>query len=288
MRVATRTNYDTVKYNLNYNTSELTKANQIVSSGKRIQSLSDDPVGLAQALNIRSGIDNLEQLGRNITFGKPLLTAAESALTSIQDLTADAKALAVSMANTTVGPDERANAAATIKNYMEEIVSLGNTDVNGRYIFAGTKTDTKPFAADGSYSGNNEAFAIKIGRDANLTVGNDGEAVLGTIFTTLSDLKTALENNDIVGIQTGMTQLGDDYDRFGNKISEIGSKMIRAEIKETIFADMKIANTDRLSRIQDADIAEAITELSAKELAYKAALSSATKVMDLSLLDYLR
>ncbi|MCD6297532.1 MAG: flagellar biosynthesis protein FlgL, partial [Deltaproteobacteria bacterium] len=61
----------------------------------------------------------------------------------------------------------------------------------------------------------------------------------------------------------------------------------RMEIKENIFQDLKISNTERLSKIEDADIAEAIMDLKAKELAYQAALASSAKVMKMSLVDYM-
>ena len=60
------------------------------------------------------------------------------------------------------------------------------------------------------------------------------------------------------------------------------------EIKEKIYQDMDLTNTDRLSKIEDADIAEAIMDLKAKEVAYQAALASAARVLNVSLVDYLR
>ena len=292
MRVANTTIYDMVKFNLNNITEELNKANKVVSTGKRINNLSDDPVGLNQVLNIKSTLSNIEQLGRNISLGKSWLTASESALTQVQNQISDARALCVQMATATTGSAERASAAATVQNTLEEIVSLTNTEVNGRYVFAGSKTDAAPFSRDNdtnvvTYNGDNKAFTMKIGRDATVEVGSDGEAVFGDIFTTLSDLKDALEADDVSGIQAAMSNLDTHFDRISTKISEIGSKMLRMEIKENILQDLKIANTDRLSKIEDADITEAIMDLKAKELAYKAALASSARVMQLSLVDYL-
>ncbi|HDH88300.1 MAG TPA: flagellar hook-associated protein 3 [Desulfobacteraceae bacterium] len=292
MRVANKTIYDIIKFNLGNITEELNRANKVVATGKRITELSDDPVGLTQALNIRSSLSNIEQLGRNISMGRSWLTASESALTQVQNQISDARALCVQMATATTGSAERASAAATVQNTLEEIVSLANTEVNGRYIFAGSKTDAAPFSRDNdtnvvTYNGDNKAFTMKIGRDATVEVGSDGEAVFGDIFTTLSDLKDALEADDVSGIQAAMSNLDTHFDRISTKISEIGSKMLRMETKEKIFQDLNITNTERLSKIEDADITEAIMDLKAKELAYKAALASSARVMQLSLVDYL-
>ena len=292
MRVANKTIYDIIKFNLGNITEELNRANKVVATGKRITELSDDPVGLTQALNIRSSLSNIDQLGRNISMGRSWLTASESALTQVQNQISDARALCVQMATATTGSAERASAAATVQNTLEEIVSLANTEVNGRYIFAGSKTDAAPFSRDNdtnvvTYNGDNKAFTIKIGRDATVEVGSDGEAVFGDIFTTLSDLKDALEADDVSGIQAAMSNLDTHFDRISTKISEIGSKMLRMETKEKVFQDLNITNTERLSKIEDADITEAIMDLKAKELAYKAALASSARVMQLSLVDYL-
>jgi flagellar hook-associated protein 3 FlgL len=287
MRVATKTLFDSVKYNINNSAEALNKANAIVSTGKRITNLSDDPIGLAQALDIKSTLSSLEQIERNIDLGESWLNSAESALTSVQDLVSDAKALCVQMSTATTGEAERASAAATIQNTLDEIVSLANTEVNGRYIFAGSDTDSVPFNEDGSYNGDDRSFTITIGKDSTIAVGNNGETVFKDIFQTLSDLKDALEGNDVEGIEEAIDGLDEYFDHVTTTISDIGSKINRMEIKKTILSDLNLSNTDRLSKIEDADIAEAVIELSSKKLAYEAVLSSSAKVMGLSLVDYL-
>ncbi|MEE9611426.1 MAG: hypothetical protein V3W19_09250, partial [Desulfatiglandales bacterium] len=93
MRVANKSIYEAIKFNLANITSQLNKANSMVATGKRITNLSDDPVGLTQALNIKSSLANMEQLGRNINLGKSWLATSESALSHVQNLISDTKAL---------------------------------------------------------------------------------------------------------------------------------------------------------------------------------------------------
>ncbi len=288
MRVANRFIFESVKYNLGSISEELSKANEIATTGKRINNLSDDPVSLAQSLNIRSTLSNINQMGRNISFGNSWLTASESALTSVQNIISDAKALCVQMASATTGSEQRASAAENVQNMLDEIVSLANTDVAGNYIFAGSKTDTIPFAQDGTYNGDNTPFSIKISRNSTIEIGNDGQAVFGTVFNTLADLKTALQSNDLGGIQNAMDNLDGHFDDISTKISDVGSKTNRLEIKDNIYQNLNFSNTERLSRIEDADIAEAIMNVKAAELTYQAALASSSKVMTLTLMDYLK
>jgi flagellar hook-associated protein 3 FlgL len=288
MRVANKSIFEGVRLNLSQISDNLNNANRIASTGKRINALSDDPVGITQSLNIKETLSNIEQTKRNISMGNSWLAASESALTQTQDIVSDIKALAVEMATSSKDESQRSSAVQTVQNMLEEIVSLANTDVSGRYIFAGTKTDAVPFDQTGTYSGNDSPFSVKIGKDSNITVGSDGETVFGNLFTTLSDFKTALENNSVNGIQDAMTNLDTDFDTITNKISDIGSKMLRMEVKDKILEDLNISNTERLSKIEDADIAQAIMDLSTIQFTYQAALSSSAKVMTLSLVDYLK
>ena len=291
MRVTNRSIFESIKYNLGTISDELNKANEVASTGKRINKLSDDPVGLTQSLSIQSSLANITQMQRNIDYGQSWLNSSESALTSVSNILSDTKALCVQMASGTVGADQRAAAAENVQNNLDEIVSLANTNVNGSYIFAGSKTDTVPFDQDETgnvtYNGDNTAFSIKISNNASIEIGSDGQAVFGTLFTTLSDLKTALQNNDVTGIQDAMGKLDDSMNDISAKISDIGSKTDRMDIKKNIFQDLNLTDTTRLSTIEDADMAQAIMDVSAAQLTYQAALASSSKVMSLSLVDYL-
>ncbi len=289
MRVANRYIFESVKYNLGSISEELSKVNEIATTGKKINNLSDDPVGLTQSLTIQSDLAGIEQMGRNIDFGNSWLSASESALTSVENILSDTKALCVQMANGTIGADQRSVAAETVQNNLEEIVSLANTNVAGNYIFSGTKTDTIPFdLTTGAYYGDSNAFTIKISKNSTIEIGSAGDAVFGTVFNTLTDLKDALQTNDVGGIQDAMENLDGHFDDIRTKISDVGSKMNRMEIKNKIYQDLNFTNTERLSKIEDADIAEAVMNVKAAELTYQAALASSSKVMTLSLVDYLK
>jgi flagellar hook-associated protein 3 FlgL len=288
MRVTNRSIFESIKFNLGNISEELNNASEIASTGKRINSLSDDPVGLTQSLSIQSSLANIEQMQRNINYGNSWLNASESALTNVDNILSDTKALCIQMASGTVGSSQRSAAAETVQNNLEEIVSLANTDVSGNYIFSGSKTDTIPFDPDGTYNGDSNAFSIKISNSSTIEIGSDGDAVFGTIFTTLADLKTALQSNDVSGIEDAIGKLDANLNDISGKISDIGSKMDRMQIKNNIFQDLNLSNTERLSNIEDADMAEAIMNVSAAQLTYQAALSSSAKVMSLTLVDYLQ
>lgn len=298
MRVANKTLYDSIIRSLGRSSADLFNAQKVVTTSKKINDLSDDPVGLVSVLGLRSSLSNINQLERNITMGRSWLTAAESALSQVDDILSRVKELTVQMSSANVDDSQRTNAAVLVDGYLKQIINLANSQAGGRYLFGGTNTGTAPFELNGSetqvdYYGNNTAFSVKIGKDARIEVGKDGEDVFGEtgtgddIFKTLIDLKTSLQNNNIDGIQDSMSKLDNHLGHVNDQISEIGGKTIRLDIKEQIIADLELTYTERKSKIEDADIAEAIIKLNSIQLAYNASLSSSAKIMKLSLVDYI-
>jgi flagellar hook-associated protein 3 FlgL len=298
MRIATKSVYDRITNSLGSSYSAMFDAQEVVSTNKRINRLSDDPVGLVTVLDLRSSLSNIKQLSRNVSTGKTWLTASESALTQVSDILTDVKALTVQMSTSTLGASERSNAAEVVDEYLNQIISLSNSQSGGRYMFSGTETDTASFelSDDGTkvnYNGNNTAFAVKIGSNTNIAVGKVGSDVFGenwdssNIFKSLIDLKTSLENNDVSGINDVMGNLDAHMEKISSEISSVGGKSVRMEVKENIIADLKLSYTERKSELEDADITEAMIDLNAKQLAYNAALTSASKLMEKSLVDYM-
>jgi len=287
MRIASKTVYEMVKFRLGTITEEMYKANEVIASGKRINKPSDDPVGMIQSLQLKSELSSIEQFQRNITLGTSWLMSAESVLRQAQNLISDTKVLCIQMANSTTGAEERKAATQQVQNMREEIITLANTQITGRYLFAGSNSDAAPFDQDGVYQGDSNAFTIKIGKDSTLEIGSDGEDVFGDIFNTLQDLNDALDGNNVGVVQESITLLDNHFDDISVKISGAGSKMVRLETRNYIFEDSRLTDIERLSNIQDADIAEAIIDLESIGFTYQAALASSAEVMKLSLVDYL-
>ena len=308
MRVSNKAIYDSVGMNLGKAAEAMFKANEVVSSMKKINRPSDNPIGFVNVLNVRAALENVEQLERNISTGRSWLQMGESAMTQINDILTEMKALGVQMAGVPKDASARATAVGEVDGLLRQVVALANTQVSGKYIFGGTKTDTAPFRLDDEanptmviYDGNGAPFSVRIGKDILVEVGLNGESVFGddpmdwtdpaaganNFFKTLIDFRDALNSNDVQGIEQAMARLDSHLQVAQQTIADMGTKTIRMDVKETIIADLKLTYTDRISKLEDADIAEAVTSLKTKELAYQAALASSSKLMDMSLVDYL-
>lgn len=288
MRIASKTFFDSITHNLSRISTDMYSANMKIASGKRIMRLSDDPVGLIQSLRIKTEQTHLDQMGTNISLGQSWLASAETALRGVNDLITDAKVLAIQMANASIGADERAAAAKVVDNIQAEIIALANADANGRYVFAGLQTTRPPFADDGTYQGDHQNFSVKIGRDADIEIGSDGSAVLGTLFDGLEELETALSADDVAGIQNSITTLDGHFDHITTEISNIGAKALRLEIRSQICQDLELTQTERLSAVEDTDVASAIVELQSMQLTYQAAMKAAGEIMNLSMVNFFK
>ncbi len=200
MRVPNISIYATSTYQLGNLTSDLQDANEVVSTQKRINKMSDDPVGLSQVLNLRTSVKNLDQIEKNVSTGKSWLSNVETSLDSVNDLILSAKTEANRLANASAGSDERKDAVERVNTIITQMVSLGNSQISGNYIFSGTDTDVKPLeynendTSQGvSYKGSKTAFSIKSDRDLNVKVGKVGST---TFWNDKIDINST--NNTIV------------------------------------------------------------------------------------------
>jgi flagellar hook-associated protein 3 len=206
MRVTHNTIYNVAQSRLGSLVEKLGDANRQVTTGNRINRLSDDPVGISRVVDLRSGIDNIEQLSENIATARNWLSSAETSLGTIGDLMDDMKVLVIGMRNDSYTAEDRTNAAAQVRETLSQVLDLTNTQVNGQYIFSGTKVDTKPYAFDDpdaptmvSYSGNDSAFKVKTGNTSNTVVGYSGEDIFGSDYLTVDDTNNKIDFQEVVG-----------------------------------------------------------------------------------------
>lgn len=295
MRVSSKAMWEATRYQLGNITNELTEASIVIATGKRINSLKDDPVGVTRVLNLKSNLSDLDQIKKNLATAQTWLDAGETALRSVQDIVIESKTLAIAMRSDTVNADDRQVSAEHIRGYILELESLANTQVQGQYIFSGTKTDTKSFELDdqqnpttATYSGNSTAFEIKTGKNSTIKVSQDGDSLFSTLFSSMIDLLNDLETDDAAGIETGIANLNTDFETINTAIADIGAKGVRVETKDKIIQDLNLSYTEARSELEDADIIEAISHLKSTQLAYQAALAATSKLMTMSLVDFMR
>ncbi|HEX7817100.1 flagellar hook-associated protein FlgL [Dyella sp.] len=182
MRISTSWQYQqSVTTMLNQQSSLATTQNQ-VTTGKRINVASDDPVGAAQVLSLNHILDSNAQYTTNINAANTRLTTEGGALDSVTSLLDRARTLALGGVNGTLSPTDRQNMATELSQIRDQLVQLANTTDNyGSAIFAGTSTTTVPFAkaADGSvtYNGNDGQLTTAVGSSLQIAIGDAGDGI---------------------------------------------------------------------------------------------------------------
>jgi flagellar hook-associated protein 3 FlgL len=296
MRVSTRLMNQGLQGRIQRLSVDLTNLNEKIASGKVINRPSDSPTGVVDSMAIKSSLSQIEQYQRGIQTGVSWLNLRESALGNIQELVARAREIGTQMGSDTQNADTRASGATEVGQLLEEAIALANSELGGNYIFAGYRIKTAPFTATivggietAQYLGDTNDFKIQIGKDDTVVVGRNGQTTLmdSNVFTALGTLKKALEDNDGETIRQQLDQLKTADDYLNNEIADTGAKANGLDIKDAIWSDLTLNLKVRLSTIEDADLAELVTELKQKELAYQAALTSSVRLMDLSILNYL-
>lgn len=165
--------------------AELARTQLQISTGRRIQTPSDDPAGSAQALALAHADAANSQYQRNIDAASGRLGREDQTLSSVSDLLGRVRTLALEGANGTLGADDRKNIATEIRQRLAQLVQLANTrDASGEYLFAGNATGTQPFVQGPggvSYVGDQGQRMIAIAPGQTLASGDPGSDVFQNI-----------------------------------------------------------------------------------------------------------
>jgi flagellar hook-associated protein 3 FlgL len=137
--------YNFMQTQLQRLTDELTEISASVSTGRKYRKISDNPVDVSAMMGLGAESSQVDQYGRNLNTANNWLTATETALTNINDIVSSTMALANQMATGTYDAAQRASAAQQVQQYMEEVMQIGNSQFDGKYILGGYKTDSPPF-----------------------------------------------------------------------------------------------------------------------------------------------
>ena len=279
------------------NYRSLAESQRQVSTGKRILTPSDDPVGVAIGLGLRRDQSATETWNRNIDDSLTWLATTDSALGQALEIVQRARELAVQGGNGTLSDASRQLIASEVAGLRGQFVEVGNSSLGGRFVFGGTATDTQPFdpaTAAAATPINTGLINREVSTGAVMSVNitadrlQDPPGATPDIFQTIQDLSNALQTNDTTGISTALDRLDAHQDNISALRGEGAAKINRLELTQSRFQAQTIALGEQRSKIEDVDMAEAITSLTMRESVYKAALATGARVIQPTLVDFLR
>lgn len=304
MRISTNTIYQSGISKISSLQADQTKLQQQISTGKRMTLPSDDPIASARALEISHA------QGVNASFASSRQTAQlklntlESSLASITSLLVSTQSTLVGAGNGSLSDLQRGFIATELSGSLEELINHANTqDASGDFIYAGFKTDTKPFVANASgasYAGDSNQQLIQVDAQrlmaANVSGDNVFQAGGNDVFATLSNLVTLL-NTPITnaatqaaftgGLATAISNLQGSVDNVLNVRAAIGSKLNELDTLDTAGSDRALQYSKSLSELEDLDYASALSDLAKQQTIMEAAQKSFVETTKLSLFQFI-
>jgi flagellar hook-associated protein 3 FlgL len=299
MRITDSVRQATILQDLQNAANQLSQTQETLASGKRINQPSDDPFGTSESLSLSSSLAANSQYQRNVTEGEGWQNVTDSALTSINNSVERVRELVLEGSSDSAGPDARQAAAQEIDQLIDSIKQDADSTYEGRYIFAGTKSDTKPYAVGGSdaYAGDSGVVAREIGPGVSVQINVLGSDLLGSgsgdgkLLDTLRTISTNLKS----GTTSDMNALrGSDLQALDQNLSAItqaqatvGATTNRLQSASSRLQDMAQTTTQLLSNVQDADMAQTMTDFSMQQAVYESALRAGANIVQESLLNFL-
>ncbi len=282
---------------------------QQLATGKKINRPSDDPTATDRAMLLRGTLSQQEQYQENIRDAGTWLTITDGALDEAYSVMNRARELGVRGANDTNNVDERNAMAEEVKQLREQLQVIANGEINGRFVFGGTMTipqptATPPFnmpypdpvapATEIAYTGNDVLMDVEVVPGVTVPFNTSGAAAFGDpadpdrAFKVLEDLENVLRAGDSTQISATIGRLDTAMGRVTTERAVVGARMNRLDLLEERYADSAISYKERLSETEEPEFADVVSKLMQQEQVYQASLAASSRIIQPSLLDYLR
>ena len=286
--------------NLNQQLRRISVLQEQLATGRRVNRPSDDPIDTLRAMNLRTIIAKNEQFQANISDASPQLQESASTVLNMVDIMLRALELTTQGANEVVGQSQLDSIALEINELLEAAVVAGNHRTNNRSIFAGTRTLADAFDVTRvagqitavTYAGNDQPIEINISEGVRSEVNVTGSDVFQKnvdIFAVLIGIRDDLLAGDQASLRdVRLAEIATGREQLLSSVAQIGAVQNRLERLQSNLADFNIDFQELLSDKIDADFAETVLGLTVAETALNAALNAAARVLQPSLLDFIR
>lgn len=298
MRVTTLGNTNAMRDVINSSQSTLSEVQDQIATGVKFNRSSQAPSDAATYLRNQRSLDRLTQLERNSSNARLWLNTTDTALQDGVTSLTRARTLGVQGATDTNSPEARSAIASNLRSIADEMLTLANSEVNGRPIFAGTADTTIAYDATGNYLGDNGEVLRSVTQTDKFSVAASGPIAFGTVdgadpyngtvFQVINQLADMVEAGDVDEIRAGIEALDAAMVRMQSETGRIGGLAARLDEIDSRNLEQQVSTQSQISDVRDVDMADAILRLKSAETSYEATLSAAGRSLSRSLLDFLR
>jgi len=278
--------------NLSSSYEKLGKFQDQLNTGKKITKPSDDPVIAIKGMRYRTDLTEVEQYKRNLSEAYTWMESADDAMDKMTQALQRVRELTVQASTGTNGPDEKKNIAIEIEQLKEHISTITNTKVGNKYIFNGTNTTEAPvdLSANVIPTVSNDVL-LEVSKGVHMNVNVKSTDLLkgsnpNDIFTELDNLITDLNADGDVGKYLGSLE-GHLTNVVGTR-ADLGARYNRVELIDERLGSQEVIANKIISENEDADMEKVIINLTTSEALHRAALSAGSRIIQPTLLDFLR
>jgi flagellar hook-associated protein 3 FlgL len=277
--------------NLQASMSQLAKLQQQASSQQAITRPSDDPIGTSNSIAVRSAQRANTQYGRNINDGNTWLTTIDSALSKTSDIMNRVRDLTVQGANDgSLSAASKEAIATELDGLKQELLSQANTTVQGRTVFAGNSNAGVAFQPDYTFTGTSTAVERRVGSDQAVRVDADGSAVFGagstSVFALIDTISSDLRSGTNVSSQ--LQAIDSRMSAIRTQWADVGGRQAQIQSSQETNMQQTTALEAQRSGIEDVDLGKTILDLQMQNLSYQSALGVTAKVLQPTLMDFLK
>jgi flagellar hook-associated protein 3 FlgL len=270
---------------------------QQISTGQRVNQLSDDPAAAAQDVLDHVQGNQDDQFLQNISSLQSQAQSTDSTLSSVVTAVTQAISLGVEGANATLNDSDRQAVAEQVSGIRDQVLGLANQTFQGNYIFSGTATSTQPFVLDATqpdgvkYNGNTDVNSIQLSSGQTISINVPGSQIFtnpaGDVLGALNGLITALQTN--TGLPAANASLDQAFSQLNTQRVFYGNALQQMQSSQTFLNSDKLQLASTENSLVGADMATSITNLEQASTATNAILSATNQILStLNLLDYLK
>ncbi len=297
--------------NLNNNLTNLTDYQYKVATGKNINTLSDDPIGLISIMNSNVKLQKNAEYQETVESATAWLTQTDSSVYQMNQILQSAYEALISATSDSQSAEDKKATAEYIAQLRDQALTIANNQNGSKYLFGGYNVNNKPFTVDSSgnilYNGldltdatnpdliaaQGQSVAYEIGAGIVMDISITGVELMGkgegNIYTVLDNLYNALMSDaSAEELGTYITSIQDCQSSVMSTDAKVGGILNRLTLLKNRYEEEDLTYKELKSNVEDVDLAEAYTNYVMSMTVYNAALKVGTQIIQASILDYLR
>jgi flagellar hook-associated protein 3 FlgL len=279
--------------NISNSYEKMGKISEQMQTQKKITRPSDDPVVAMKGIAYRTNLTEVEQFKRNFSEAHSWIDNSDAAMDHATKALQRIRELTLQANNGTLEGDQRNAAAKEIEQLRDQLKEIANSKVGDKYIFNGTDTLTPPVGdvtgSDPEIAQNDNPVKIELAKGVYIQVNSSGKEVFSKdLFKNINSLIEKLSPDQTsVDLGEDISNL-DDINTLLNERATIGARSNRLELMEDRIDQQEVTATKLMSDNEDADMEKVIMDLITQESVQRASLGMGARIIQPTLLDFLR